>query len=175
MSASQQTTNYNLPKFAGADKPAWLVDFNGAMDSIDSTIKTVADLLATLSGTVDVNTTDVAQALSDLATAQSSLETLQGIVSQNVLDIASNENAIAEKADLDSPAFINSPTAPTPPTNNDTTLLATTAFVNAEIASKSPQKSSSTGTLVNYIWSGTQAEYDAIVTKDTNTLYFIVG
>jgi hypothetical protein len=35
-------------------------------------------------------------------------------------------------------------------------------------------KSASTGTTVNLIWSGTQAQYDAIGTKDANTLYFIV-
>lgn len=35
--------------------------------------------------------------------------------------------------------------------------------------------SASTGTDIYYIWSGTQAQYDAIVTKDGNTLYFIVG
>lgn len=35
-------------------------------------------------------------------------------------------------------------------------------------------KSTSTGTTVNLIWSGTQAQYDAIGTKDANTLYFIV-
>lgn len=34
--------------------------------------------------------------------------------------------------------------------------------------------SASAGTAVNYIWSGTQAQYDAIGTKDANTLYFIV-
>jgi hypothetical protein len=37
-----------------------------------------------------------------------------------------------------------------------------------------PLKSTETGTAVNYIWSGTQAEYDAIGTKDANTLYLIV-
>ena len=31
-----------------------------------------------------------------------------------------------------------------------------------------------TGTAVYEIWSGTQAQYDAIGTKDANTLYFIV-
>lgn len=34
--------------------------------------------------------------------------------------------------------------------------------------------SASTGTDIYYIWSGTQAQYDAIGTKDANTLYFIV-
>lgn len=60
MSASQQTTNYGFPKFLGTDKPAWLVDFNGAMDDIDSTIKTVADLSSDLSGQVAQNTSDIA-------------------------------------------------------------------------------------------------------------------
>jgi hypothetical protein len=35
-------------------------------------------------------------------------------------------------------------------------------------------KSTETGTAVNEVWSGTQAQYDAITTKDANTLYFIV-
>ena len=43
MSATNHTTNYNLPIFVGSDKPAWLVDFNGAMNAIDAAIKGVAD------------------------------------------------------------------------------------------------------------------------------------
>lgn len=35
--------------------------------------------------------------------------------------------------------------------------------------------SASTGTDIYYIWSGTQVQYDAIGTKDANTLYFIIG
>lgn len=38
MSATNHTANYNLPQFIGSDKPAWLVDFNGAMADIDSAI-----------------------------------------------------------------------------------------------------------------------------------------
>lgn len=41
--------------------------------------------------------------------------------------------AIATKSDLNSPAFIGSPTAPTPASGNSTTLLATTAFVTTAI------------------------------------------
>lgn len=41
--------------------------------------------------------------------------------------------AVATKADLNSPAFIGSPTAPTPASGNSTTLLATTAFVTSAI------------------------------------------
>lgn len=40
------------------------------------------------------------------------------------------------KAPIDSPAFTGTPTGPTAATGTDTTQLATTAFVNAEIAAK---------------------------------------
>ena len=46
MSATNHTTNYNLPVFVGSDKPAWLVDFNGAMNAIDAAIKDVSDAAA---------------------------------------------------------------------------------------------------------------------------------
>ncbi len=38
MSASNKTTNYSLPQFVGSDNPEWLVDFNGAMGKLDSTL-----------------------------------------------------------------------------------------------------------------------------------------
>lgn len=49
MSATNTTTNYNLPIFVSTDKPAWLVDFNGAMNAIDAQMKTNADAIATKS------------------------------------------------------------------------------------------------------------------------------
>ena len=55
---------------------------------------------------------------------------------------------------------------------NIKTINSTSILGSGDIAV--PLKSTSTGTLVNYIWSGTQAQYDAIGTKDANTLYFIV-
>ena len=39
MSATQKTTNYQLPIFVGTDIPSWLTDFNGAMNKIDEAIK----------------------------------------------------------------------------------------------------------------------------------------
>lgn len=61
---------------------------------------------------------------------------------------------LANKAPLASPTFTGTPTL---------------SGVGRLIAD-----SPSTGTDVYYIWSGTQAQYDAIGTKDANTLYFIV-
>lgn len=48
MSATNQTTNYDLPLFIGTDKPSWLGDFNGAMNAIDSAIKGNADEIDSL-------------------------------------------------------------------------------------------------------------------------------
>lgn len=39
MSATQTTTNYQLPIFVGSDIPSWLTDFNEAMNKIDEAIK----------------------------------------------------------------------------------------------------------------------------------------
>lgn len=49
MSATNRTDNYNLPIFIETDKPAWLVDFNGAMRSIDAQMKANAEAIATKS------------------------------------------------------------------------------------------------------------------------------
>ena len=49
MSATNRTENYNLPIFIETDKPAWLVDFNGAMRSIDAQMKLNAEAIATKS------------------------------------------------------------------------------------------------------------------------------
>lgn len=71
MSATNSTPIINLPLFIGTDKPAWLVDWNNAMNIIDSNISalqsaeggTAASLAAlsqsvqALSGTVDQHTT----------------------------------------------------------------------------------------------------------------------
>lgn len=44
------------------------------------------------------------------------------------------QTAIATKADISSPAFLGTPTAPTQATGNDSTRLATTAFVRDALA-----------------------------------------
>lgn len=57
MSATNTTTNYGLPIFIETDKPAWLVDFNGAMRTIDTQLKTNADAIATKSPILSFNDT----------------------------------------------------------------------------------------------------------------------
>lgn len=92
MSATNSTTHYNLPSFLGSDKPAWLVDWNGAMASIDSAIyeaKTTADSavtaaaavasdLATLSGTVSTQGSSITTLSETLTTAVGNINTING-------------------------------------------------------------------------------------------------
>lgn len=40
--ATNSTPNYGLPIFIGADKPSWLVDWNGAMTELDTVIKEIS-------------------------------------------------------------------------------------------------------------------------------------
>ena len=40
MAYTNQTTNYHLPQYVGSDKPSYLNDFNGAMNTIDGQMKT---------------------------------------------------------------------------------------------------------------------------------------
>ncbi len=53
-------------------------------------------------------------------------------------------NALALKAALASPAFTGNPTAPTPESGNNTTRIASTAFVQSEIASASTPDATTT-------------------------------
>ena len=56
MSSTNHTTNYNLPQFLGADKPAWLGDINPAFSAIDTQMK--------------ANDTKAQKGVDDAATAQ---------------------------------------------------------------------------------------------------------
>ena len=85
MSATNATTNYSLPLFIGTDKPAWLVDWNGAMSAIDAQMKVNAtDILAnttsisSLSTTVSSHTTSISTISGQITTLSTGLNTAQG-------------------------------------------------------------------------------------------------
>ncbi|CAC9690950.1 Uncharacterised protein [Pseudomonas putida] len=67
-------------------------------------------------------------------TAATNPTTVAGYGLTDVYTKTQIDQALALKAPLDSPAFTNNPTAPTQTAGNNTTRLATTAFVQAAIA-----------------------------------------
>ncbi len=67
-------------------------------------------------------------------TAASNPTTVAGYGLTDVYTNTQIEAALALKANLASPAFTGTPTVPTPPTGNNTTQAASTAFVQATVA-----------------------------------------
>ncbi len=87
MSATNHTTNYELPIFVGSDKPAWLVDWNGAMTAIDTAIHTAE-------GKADQAGTDIGGIESSISTINSTLTSINNAVSQLRIDTNANTGSI---------------------------------------------------------------------------------
>lgn len=118
MSATNTTTYYEFPVFVGSDKPAWLVDWNGAMSAIDSAIheaKAEADANATniatlqssvssLSGTVGTQGSSITTLTESLTSLQGTVNTITSLIGNGVptTDDKTIIGAINElKADID--------------------------------------------------------------------------
>ena len=94
MSATNSTPTINLPLFIGTDKPAWLTDWNGSMNAIDSAIATLqtaeggtATALASLSqsvtalsGTVEQHTTAIQTVTTATAANTGSINTITSLI-----------------------------------------------------------------------------------------------
>ena len=83
MSATNSTPNYELPVFLATDKPAWLTDWNGAMQAIDTAIheaQATADGAQTTAGTA---TADIATINASLSTITSNITSLTATVNGN--------------------------------------------------------------------------------------------
>lgn len=147
MSATNHTANYNLPQFIGSDKPAWLVDFNGAMADIDAAIY-AAKSQADATDLVVTGHTSAIEALqtteSDQGTAIASLRT----------DVDGNTGSINT---------INSLIGNGTPTTSDKTLIGAINELDADKAEKIK-----TDQLVDgYLYRG---EVTVSVTPDNDTV-----
>lgn len=69
MSHTNSTPNYNLPQFIGTDKPTWLTDVNGALNTIDTQMKANADS-ATSASTSAITANNAIGTLADLNTKE---------------------------------------------------------------------------------------------------------
>ena len=77
---TNETTHFQLPIFVANDTPAWLVDWNGAMNDIDSALYSIQQGSGTIA--------------TDLATVQTNLTTLEGIVESQGTSISSLASAL---------------------------------------------------------------------------------
>ena len=96
MSASNQTTNYELPIFVGTDIPTWLTDFNGAMLKLDTALHN----LKLKNDTEDEDISDLEGAVSDINQAISGMSdditdlqsAVAGITTKNVITAGMSDN-----------------------------------------------------------------------------------
>lgn len=76
MSATNHTTNFDLPLFIGSDKPAWLTDWNGAMTTIDGKIQEAKAEAASATTESGSNTQSISQINSTLQTINSTVNAM---------------------------------------------------------------------------------------------------
>lgn len=81
MSATNKTTNYSLPIFVGSDVPSWLVDWNNAMQLIDTAIGNVLTLANT-------NSADILLAEAALNELRTALDTATPIINETATKVS---------------------------------------------------------------------------------------
>ena len=114
MSATNHTSNYNLPIYEAGNTANWLVDFNGAMSTIDSAMNTNKLAGDTLKTDMEELQTDFQQ-VSTKADAAEQAATQASQNAANALTIANNATTIAGDARVDAHAtleFMNKLTQP---------------------------------------------------------------
>ena len=92
MSATNHTSNYNLPIYIATDKPKYLTGFNNAMQTIDSAIKGVAD---SIPGNVTEIQEQLTQTTQTANTAKSTADTAKSTADTANETATQNENVLA--------------------------------------------------------------------------------
>lgn len=105
MSATNHTSNYNLPIYESGNTANWLVDFNGAMSTIDSAMNENKLAGDTLKTDMEELQTDFQQ-VSTKADAAEQAATQASQNAANALTIANNATTIAGDAKVDAHAAL---------------------------------------------------------------------
>lgn len=99
MSATNQTTYYDLPLFIGTDVPSWLGDWNNTMNAIDTAIngvKTAADsatnVANTAEGKSDANTETINALTAEVNTLKQAVQNYDAILDFKPVNLALNPN-----------------------------------------------------------------------------------
>ena len=96
MSATNKTTNYNLPIFIGSDVPSWLTDFNGAMQLIDTAIGNALSVANKADADIQLTETGLNEVKSALEQALPIVEESQLKVSQLIASMQLMSSTVEE-------------------------------------------------------------------------------
>jgi hypothetical protein len=109
--------------------------------SFTTTVNSVGGInsstIATLPTTVSSHTSSITTNTNSIATLNTNVSANTSSITTNTNNISTNTADILLKAPIASPAFTGVPTAPTPSTGDNSTQLATTAYVKANLATVS--------------------------------------
>lgn len=95
MSSTNKTTNYNLPQFIASDKPTWLGDVNGAMNAIDTALKSIENSVTLLDSNVGTDHDLLTEVKSSVDEINRSLTTINNSVSANTTNISALDGDIS--------------------------------------------------------------------------------
>lgn len=171
MASTNKTQYYELGQFTGTDKPSWLADYNGDMVKIDLALKTIQDL----SSGADTKGTNALSSVNALQTTVQGLSSDVALLNTYKAKVEILEDEVPLKAPLESPVLAGNPTAPDQTVGNNSSRIANTKFVIDQVGSMAVRKDNTASPIIiNGLWCGTQGQYDALGTKDSNTVYFVI-
>lgn len=93
MSATNHTTNYNLPVFVDQDIPTWLGDWNTAMNTIDQSLQNIKE-----NSESDVDKAYVDKEIKKVNTEISTLKSTVTTISTTLSTVEQNLNSLMENA-----------------------------------------------------------------------------
>lgn len=140
-----RTPNVDLTQFNGADTPSWLTDYNGDMLKIDTAIGNTANDATAALGQAEAANAAAIAAGNTAATAAGNASTALATANSSLQSSA--QNAI-----------------------NITSLTARTNTAEGKITDIQEQLSGGLNLLKL-----TQTQFDALVIKDDNTIYFVIA
>lgn len=167
-----QTTNYGFEKPAATDKLSVLVNYNGNLDLIDSTIKTVSDAATTASSTATAaqSTATAAQTAADAAqstaTAAGTSAAAAASAATAAQSTADSKAAIDDTAAAATTTYSSNKIETELDTKQDTITGAATSILDSNLTTNRALISNSTGKVEASSVTSTQLGYLSGVTSN---------
>lgn len=170
-----QTTNYGFEKPAATDKLSVLVNYNGNLDLIDSSIKTVSDAATTASSTATAaqSTATAAQSAADAAqstaTAAGTAAAAAASAATAAQSTADSKAAIDDTAAAATTTYSSNKIETELDTKQDTITGAATTIVDSNLTTNRALISNSTGKVETSSITSTQLGYLSGATSNIQT------